>query len=85
MGSVKDVETSTGMWHPVPDVCGILYSNVQSLSENLRDVTVTSSQHDILLRSETVLSDMSHMEQLLIPGSGRLVLLCWAGYLEPNG
>ena len=70
------VETNPGPRRPVPDVCRILCSNVRGLAGNLSDITVASSQYDILLCSETLVSDMSHVSELLVPGFGRLVLLC---------
>ena len=71
-----DVETNPGQRRPVLAVCRILCSNVWGLDENLGDPTVASSQHDILLCSETLISDMPHMSDLLVPGFGRPVLLC---------
>ena len=41
-----DVETNPGPWHPVPDVCRILCSNVRVLARNFSDLTVSSSQYD---------------------------------------
>ena len=37
---------------------------------------VASSQYDILLCSETFVSDMRHVSEVLVPGFGRPVLLC---------
>ena len=37
---------------------------------------MASSQYDILFWSETFVSDMRHVSQLLVPGFGRNVLLC---------
>ena len=37
----------------------------------LNDLTVASSQYDILLCSETLVSDMHHVSELLVPGFGR--------------
>ena len=37
----------------------------------------TSSQYDILLCSETLVSDMHHMSELLVPRFGHPVMLCW--------
>ena len=45
-------------------------------SGNLSDLTVASSQYDILLCSETLVSDTHHMSEFLVPGFGRPVLLC---------
>ena len=46
------------------------------LAANLSDLTVTSSQYDILLCSETLVSDMRRVSEVLVPGFGRPVLLC---------
>ena len=56
-----DVETNPGPWLPVPAVCRILCSNVRGLAGNLSDLTVASSQYDILLCSETGLRYASHI------------------------
>ena len=71
-----DVETNPGPGRPVPVVCRILCSNVRSLTGNLSDLTVASSQYDILLCSETLVSDMRHLLEVLVPGFGCPVLLC---------
>ena len=71
----QDVETNTGP-RPVPAVCRILWSNVRGLAMNLSDLTVASSQYDILLCSEILVSDMHHVSVLLVLGFGRPVLLC---------
>ena len=46
-----DEETNPGPRGPVPGAGRILCSNVQGLSKNLNDVTVASSQYDLLLCS----------------------------------
>ena len=66
-----DVETN-----PVPDVCRILCGNVRGLAGNLSDLTVASSHYDILLCSETLVSDMRHVSEVRVPGFCRPVLLC---------
>ena len=71
-----DVETNPGPRRPVPAVCRILCSNVRDLAANLSDPTVSSSQYDILLCSETLVSDMRHVSEVLVPGFGRPLLLC---------
>ena len=71
-----DVETNPGPLRPAPDVCTILCSNVRGLAGNLSDLTVTSSQYDILLCSKTLVSVMRHVSEVLVPGFGRPVLLC---------
>ena len=62
-----DVETNPGLRQPVPTVCRLLCSNVWGLAGNLSDLTMVSSQYDILLCSETV-SDMCNLSELLVPG-----------------
>ena len=74
-----DVETNPGPRRPVPEACRILCSNLRGLSRNLSDVTVASSQYDLLLCSETLVSDRRHMSELLVPGFGSPVLLCRDG------
>ena len=71
-----DVETNPGPRRPVPTVCRLLCSNVLGLAGNLSDLTVASSQYDILLCSETLVSDSCHVKELLVPGFGCPVLLC---------
>ena len=49
---------------------------MQGLAGNLSDLTMATSQYDILLCSETLVSDMRHVSQILVSGFGRHVLLC---------
>ena len=62
-----NVKTNRGPRRPVPDVCRILCSNVLGLAGNLSDLTVASSQYDILFCSETLVSDMRQVSELLVP------------------
>ena len=43
---------------------------------DLSDLNVASSQYDILFGSKTLVSDMRHVSELLVPGFGHPVLLC---------
>ena len=45
------------------------------LSGDLSDLAGASSQYDILLYSETLVSDLRHVPELLVPGFGHPVLL----------
>ena len=63
----------------MPDVCRILCSNVRGLAGNLSDLTVASSQYDKLFCSETLVSDMGHVSELLVPGFGCPNLSCCVG------
>ena len=69
------VETSPGSRRPVPTVCRLIWSKVNGLARNLSDLTVAWSRYNILLCSETLVSDMRHVSELLVPGFGRPVLL----------
>ena len=71
-----DMETNPGPRYPVPAVSRILCCNVRGLAGNLSDLTMASSQYDILLCSETLVSDMRHVSEVLVPSFGRPVLLC---------
>ena len=64
-------------------MCGAC-SYVRGLSKNLNDVTVASSQYDLLC-SETQVSDRHHISEFLVPGFGRPVLLCWDGVPRARG
>ena len=70
------METNSVPWRNVPAACRILCSSVQGLARNLSDLTVASSQYDILLCSETLVSDMLDVSELLVPRFLRFVLLC---------
>ena len=50
------MEINHGPRRPVPVVCRILCRNVRGLSGDLSDITMASSQFDILLCSETLVS-----------------------------
>lgn len=51
-------------------------NNVWGLSKNLSDLILASSQYDLLLSSETLITMRRHMSELLGPEFGRTVLLC---------
>ena len=80
-----DVVTNPGLRHPVPAVCRILCSNVRGLAGNFSDVTVTSSQYDILLCSEILVSDMRHVSEVLGPVLSTLPCCVGARCLGPMG
>ena len=73
-----DIVTNPGPRRPVAASCRILCSNVPGLSGNLSDLAVASSQYDILLYSETLVSDLLHVSELLVPGRS-VALSCCAG------
>ena len=49
---------------------------MRGLAGNLSDLTVASSQYGILLCSETFVSDIRNVSEVLVPGFCRPVLLC---------
>ena len=55
---------------------GCLNPRFLDVETNPDHLTVASSQYDILLCSETLVSDMGHVSEVLIPGFCRPVLLC---------
>ena len=55
------------------------------LAGNLSDLTVASSQYDILLCSETLVSDIRQVSELLFPGFGHPVLLCQGKIPQARG
>ena len=79
-----DVETNPGPWCPVPTVCRLLGSNVCCLAMNLSDLTVLSSQYDILLWSETLVSEIRHVLELQVPVLVALSCCARAGSLGPE-
>ena len=64
-----------GLFRLSADYSVVMCSNVP-LAGNLSDLTVVSSQYDILFCSETLVSDSRHVSELLVPGFGCPVLLC---------
>ena len=80
-----DVETNPGPRRPVSPVWRLLCCNVRGLARNLTDLTVASSQYEILLCSETLVSDVRHVSELLVPGFGRPVVLCRGRMLQARG
>ena len=80
-----DVETNPGPRRPVPAACRILYCNVRVLYRKHSDLIVASSQYDILLCSETFVSDMRHVSEFLVLGFDRSVVYAGARCLGPKG
>ena len=70
-----DIETNPGPRPSRRRQCRILYANVRGLHANLKDLSVASKQFDILFCSETLVSDMRHVSEILIPGFKKPILL----------
>ena len=71
-----DVKTNPDLRRPVPAACRILCTDVQGLVGNLSDLTVASSQYDILFCSETLVSDMHHVSEVLVPETSSQLEYC---------
>ena len=70
-----DVELNPGPERPRHRQCRLMYANIRGLHKNLKDLTVASSHYDILLCSETLVSDLRHPSEILIPGFNKPILL----------
>ena len=55
--------------------CNILYGNVRGLYKNKKDLDVAAEKFDIVFCSETLVSDLRHISELLIPGFKKPTLL----------
>ena len=63
-----DVELNPGPRPTRRRQCRILYANVRGLHANLSDLIAASRQYDILFCSETLVSGMRHVSEVLISG-----------------
>ena len=80
-----DVETNPGPRCPVAASCRILCSNVRGLSGNLSDLAVALSEYDILLCSETLVSDCVMFQSSWVRSPCVVVPVCCASCLVPVG
>ena len=78
------METNPGPRRHVPDVCRILCGNVRGQAVNLSGLTVASSQYDILLCSETLVSDMRHVSEVLVSENGKKLRNVWRNNNGPK-
>ena len=69
-----DIELNPGPRHPRQKQCRVMYTNIRGLHKNISDLTVASSQYDILLCSETLVSQMRHSSEVLIPSFKKPIL-----------
>ena len=79
-----DVETNPSPRCPVLGGCRIFCCDVQGLSKNLGNLTVASSQYDLLLCSVTLVSDRHCISELLVRGFCHPVFV-GMGCLRPIG
>ena len=62
-----DVESNPGPRRQLPKSCRVLYSNIRGLYKNLNDLTLAAANHDVVLCSETLVSNLRHISELIIP------------------
>ena len=70
-----DVEPNPGPRPTRHRQCRILYANIRGLHANLNDLVAASRQFDILLCSETLVSGMRHVSEVLIPSFKKPIFL----------
>ena len=70
-----DIELNPGPPQSKLRQCRFLYSNIRGLYSNIKDLSIVSRQYDILFCTETLVSDMRHISELLIPGFKKPILL----------
>ena len=70
-----DVELNPGPLNSRARQCRLLYCNVRGLHKNIQDLAVVSRHYDVLCCSETLVSNMRHVSELLIPGFRKPIIL----------
>ena len=68
-----DIEVNPGP--PRSKQCRLLYSNIRGLHKNIKDLAMASKQSDIVFCSETLVSNLRHTSELLMPGFKKPMLL----------
>ena len=68
-----DIEVNPGP--PQSKQCRMLYSNIRGLHKNIKDLAMASRQSDIVFCSETLVSNLRHISELLMPGFKKPILL----------
>lgn len=68
-----DVELNPGPCRP--KYCNLLFSNIRGLHGNLNELAVISAKCDIICCAETLVSDMRHTSELLLPNFNKPLLL----------
>ena len=55
--------------------CRLLYCNIRGLHKNIQDLITNSRHYDILCCSETLVSNIRHVSELIIPGFRNPIIL----------
>ena len=61
--------------NPGPQFFNCLYTNIRGLKTNLQDLSVASPGFDLVFCSETLVSELRHTSELLMPGFKKPILL----------
>lgn len=70
-----DVELNPGPYRQRAKCCRILYSNIRGLYKNIKDLTMAAANYDIVFCSETLVSNLRDVSELLIPNFNKPVLV----------
>ena len=69
-----DVEVNPGPNNNV-NKCRVLYNNIRGLYKNIKDLQIISRNYDIILCSETLVSNYRNVSEILLPGFNKPTLL----------
>ena len=78
-----DVEENPGPRATAPARCRALFTNINGLHGNLKELAVASSRYDIVLCAETKATTRRHRSELLLPGFAKPALISRGS--RPNG
>ncbi len=56
--------------------CRVFYSNIRGLFANLKDPSVVSQCHAVIIWAQTLVSDYRHDSELMIPGFNKPLFIC---------
>ena len=69
-----DIESNPGPTRTL-NKCRVLYHNIRGLYCNLNDLQISSQNYDIILCSETLVSNNRHVSEVLLPDFNKPTLL----------
>ena len=69
-----DIEINSGHNYK-SNKCRVLYHNIRGLYNNIKDLQIACHKHDIILCSETLVSNCCHVSEISLPGFNNPTLL----------
>ena len=69
-----DIETNPGPNYK-SNKCRVLYHNIRGLYNNIKDLQIACHKYDIILCSETLVSNRRHISEILLPGFNNPTLI----------